>query len=92
MRIPPREAPSRRRTLGDEKSLGSHDYAAICFAGGHGVIWDFPENGPLQAISRRIHEGGGVVSSACHGAVACANGRRRACAVAAAWWIGAICV
>lgn len=45
------------------------DYAAIYFAGGHGVIWDFPDNATLQKISTRIYESGGVVSSVCHGAV-----------------------
>ena len=45
------------------------DYIAIYYAGGHGVIWDFPDNTQLQALSRRIYEQGGVVSSVCHGAV-----------------------
>ena len=49
------------------------DYIAICYAGGHGVIWDFPDNTQLQALSRRIYEQGGVVSSVCHGAVGLLN-------------------
>lgn len=44
---------------------------AVYYAGGHGVIWDFPENKPLQTISRKIYEGGGYVSSVCHGAAGC---------------------
>lgn len=49
------------------------DYVAIYFAGGHGVIWDFPDNEELQAISRRIYESGGYVSSVCHGAAGLLN-------------------
>lgn len=49
------------------------EYAAIYYAGGHGVMWDFPNDPPLQAISRRIYESGGVVSSVCHGAAGLLN-------------------
>lgn len=49
------------------------DYAAIYYAGGHGVIWDFPDNAELQSISRKIYENGGVVSSVCHGAAGLLN-------------------
>ncbi len=49
------------------------DYIAIYYAGGHGVIWDFPDNTQLQALSRHIYEKGGVVSSVCHGAVGLLN-------------------
>lgn len=53
--------------------INPDDYAAIYYAGGHGVIWDFPDNEQLQAISRHIYEHGGVVSSVCHGAVGLLN-------------------
>lgn len=49
------------------------DYVAIYFAGGHGVIWDFPDNEELQTISREIYESGGYVSSVCHGAAGLLN-------------------
>lgn len=49
------------------------DYIAIYFAGGHGVIWDFPDNQALQTLSRKIYENGGYVSSVCHGAVGLLN-------------------
>jgi putative intracellular protease/amidase len=49
------------------------DYAAIYFVGGHGVLWDFPDNAELQALSRKIYENGGIVSSVCHGAVGLLN-------------------
>jgi len=49
------------------------DYVAIYYTGGHGVIWDYPHNPQLQALSRHIYERGGVVSSVCHGAVGLLN-------------------
>lgn len=49
------------------------DYAAIYFVGGHGVLWDFPDNAELQALSRDIYEQGGYVASVCHGAAALLN-------------------
>lgn len=49
------------------------DYAAIYFVGGHGAVWDFPDNEELQALSRQIYENGGIVSSVCHGAVGLLN-------------------
>lgn len=53
--------------------IDAKDYVAIYYAGGHGVIWDFPDNEALQAISRAIYESGGYVSSVCHGAVGLLN-------------------
>ena len=49
------------------------DYAAIYFVGGHGVLWNFPDNAELQALGRKIYEQGGIVSSVCHGAVGLLN-------------------
>ncbi|KMM86244.1 Putative intracellular protease/amidase [Pseudomonas taetrolens] len=53
--------------------INPDDYIAIYYAGGHGVIWDFPDNTELQALSRSIYERGGVVASVCHGAVGLLN-------------------
>ena len=49
------------------------DYAAIYFVGGHGVLWDFPDNADFQQLSRKIYENGGIVSSVCHGAAGLLN-------------------
>lgn len=43
------------------------DYAAIYYTGGHGVMWDFPNNAALQAISLAIYHQGGYLTSVCHG-------------------------
>ncbi|WP_318765119.1 type 1 glutamine amidotransferase domain-containing protein [Lactiplantibacillus carotarum] len=42
-------------------------YAAIYYTGGHGVMWDFPNDANLQRLTRRIYEQGGLVTSVCHG-------------------------
>lgn len=49
------------------------DYSAIYYTGGHGTMWDFPENERLQAISRDIYEQGGIVSAVCHGVTGLLN-------------------
>ncbi|WP_145052093.1 type 1 glutamine amidotransferase domain-containing protein [Paenibacillus xylanexedens] len=49
------------------------DYDAIYFTGGHGTMWDFPDNAELQELSREIYEKGGVVSGVCHGVTALLN-------------------
>jgi putative intracellular protease/amidase len=53
--------------------IKSDDYVAIYYTGGHGVIWDFPDNEILQTLSRKIYEKGGFVSSVCHGALGLLN-------------------
>lgn len=45
----------------------SSDYKAIYFTGGHGVMWDFPNNPELAALGEQIYAQGGVVSAVCHG-------------------------
>lgn len=53
--------------------VNPHNYIAIYYAGGHGVMWDFPDNEELQTISQKIYENGGYVSAVCHGSVALLN-------------------
>lgn len=45
-------------------------YQAIFFAGGHGAMWDLPEDEPFKAATARIYEGGGIVAAVCHGPAA----------------------
>jgi putative intracellular protease/amidase len=49
------------------------DYQIIYFAGGHGTMWDFPQNEALQAITRHIYEHGGMVAAVCHGVAGLLN-------------------
>jgi putative intracellular protease/amidase len=48
-------------------------YDVLVFAGGHGAMWDFPDNPDLARIARSIYEGGGVVAAVCHGPAALVN-------------------
>jgi len=43
------------------------EYRLIYFAGGHGAMWDFPDNTDLQRITREIYENNGTVTAVCHG-------------------------
>lgn len=43
------------------------DYKAIFYAGGHGAMWDFPDNERLAQIASQIYEAGGFVAAVCHG-------------------------
>jgi putative intracellular protease/amidase len=47
--------------------IKAEDYSAIYYAGGHGPMWDLPDNVELQAVARTIYERGGVVAAVCHG-------------------------
>jgi len=48
-------------------------YDAVFFSGGHGTMWDFPEDASLQAFARSVYERGGVVAAVCHGPAALVN-------------------
>jgi putative intracellular protease/amidase len=68
-----------RRRLGDAEFLVSlrqsraateidpDEYVAAYYTGGHGTMWDFPENRTMAAVSQRIHQHGGVIAAVCHG-------------------------
>ncbi len=49
------------------------DYIAIYFAGGHGGMWDFPENQSLAKLTSEIYENGGIVGAVCHGPAGIVN-------------------
>lgn len=54
------------RPLAPEK-IKAADYAVIFYAGGHGTMWDFPDNTALSSLAARIYDSGGLVSAVCHG-------------------------
>lgn len=68
--------PARMALLEDTPAaaaVDAADYAGIFYTGGHGVMWDFPDDADLQRLAREIYERGGVVSSVCHGACGLLN-------------------
>lgn len=46
------------------------NYQVIYFSGGHGTMWDFPDNEDINRITARIYENGGIVAAVCHGPAA----------------------
>ncbi|WP_010664098.1 type 1 glutamine amidotransferase domain-containing protein [Marinilabilia salmonicolor] len=49
------------------------EYVAIHYVGGHGTMWDFPQNETLAGIAARIYKNQGVVSAVCHGPAGLVN-------------------
>ena len=54
----------------------AEDYAGIYFAGGHGAMWDLPDDTAIAALTSSIYEHGGVVGAVCHGPAALVNVKR----------------
>ncbi|GIX21260.1 MAG: dihydroxyacetone kinase [Gammaproteobacteria bacterium] len=42
-------------------------YDAVFYAGGHGTMWDFPENEALARIAAQVYGRGGAIAAVCHG-------------------------
>lgn len=53
--------------------VDASQYDAIFYAGGHGTMWDFPNNARLAQIAVAIYEQGGVVGAVCHGPAGLVN-------------------
>lgn len=68
--------PAVRQRLSETPRAGSvdpADYAAVFFAGGHGTMWDFPDDTGIQDVARAVYESGGVLAAVCHGPAALVN-------------------
>lgn len=42
-------------------------YDAVLYVGGHGTMWDFPNDPDVARVGRQVYEQGGVVAAVCHG-------------------------
>ncbi len=51
----------------DISAINPDEFDAVFLPGGHGTMYDFPENADLAAVVGRIWQAGGVVSAVCHG-------------------------
>lgn len=66
----------QRRALCDSlrpQDVNPNDYAAIYYAGGHGAMWDFPDNKDLQKLALAIYANNGYLTSICHGVAGLLN-------------------
>lgn len=52
--------------------IPSH-YDAVIFAGGHGTMWDFPDDEHVQRVIMAIYQQQGIVAAICHGPAALIN-------------------
>lgn len=62
--------PQRMTLLAGTKrpdEINPAEFDTIYFTGGHAVMWDFPNDAGLQALTRAIWQRGGIVASVCHG-------------------------
>ena len=68
--------PEFRKKLAATKKLSDldpADYSAVFFSGGHGTMWDFPDNVAVQKFARETYEAGSPVGAVCHGPAALVN-------------------
>lgn len=64
------QSPAFRARLQNTLPIANVDpsqFSVIYFTGGHGVMWDFPNNPDLRRVAETIYNQGGVVSAVCHG-------------------------
>lgn len=55
------------------QQVNPSDYVAIYYAGGHGTVWDLPQNEAIANIASKIYENGGIVGAVCHGPAGIVN-------------------
>ena len=68
--------PAFRAKLSATKKLADvnpTDYAGVYFSGGHGTMWDFPDDEAVQTAARELYEAGAPVGAVCHGPAALVN-------------------
>jgi putative intracellular protease/amidase len=53
--------------------VDSSQYDAIVYVGGHGTMWDFPNDTTLSSIADSIYEREGIVGAVCHGPAGLVN-------------------
>ena len=49
------------------EQAGVDEYAAVYLPGGHGTMWDLPQNQALQGLLREADRQGKIIGSVCHG-------------------------
>ncbi|MGQ7889299.1 type 1 glutamine amidotransferase domain-containing protein [Paenibacillus sp. WC2504] len=55
--------------------ISASDYDAIFLPGGHGTMFDLPDNAKLQSLLIDFYEAGKIVSAVCHGPAGLVNAK-----------------
>lgn len=69
------EASERLRNTEPVERVCASDYAGVFLPGGHGAMWDLPDNPHVSRLVSDIHDRGGVVGAICHGPAGLVNVR-----------------
>jgi putative intracellular protease/amidase len=64
------EAISKLENTLSIKDIDVSTYDAVYFPGGHGTMWDFPNNPRIKAIVEEAYRSGKVIGAVCHGPAA----------------------
>lgn len=54
-------------------AVNPDDYSAVLVVGGHGTMWDLPDNRAVQELLAAMYQSGKVVAAVCHGPAALVN-------------------
>lgn len=69
-----REALSKTRAISE---VDAESYDALFFPGGHGPMWDYPENETLASLIEAFDRAGKPIGSVCHGPVALVDAKAK---------------
>jgi len=61
------------KTTFKPSDINPNDYIAIHYVGGHGTMWDFPNNIEIINIAKIIYENKGFITAVCHGPAGLVN-------------------
>ncbi|WP_315185179.1 type 1 glutamine amidotransferase domain-containing protein [Corynebacterium durum] len=53
--------------------INPDDYKVVLYVGGHGTMFDFPQDTAIADFSARVYENGGIVAAVCHGPAGLVN-------------------
>lgn len=59
------------------EEVDAASFAAIFLPGGHGAMWDMPDNAKLARMVGSLFDSGRIVSAVCHGPAGLVSARRR---------------
>src|SRR5690606_37092620 len=57
------DASNRLRATEPLERVCASDYAGVFFPGGHGAMWDLPDNPHINRLTADVHDRGGVVGA-----------------------------